>query len=496
MLGFALELAAWLHQDQQRPQRERHRRDRSLATENDLGTIEDSSAARLRALVTWWRAVPRGEHALPIDERRVERTRTLLSVALFVLGLVLGSGVAGAALRYDGTAPVNLIGALAWLVFLPGIFLLLSLVLLPGRIPLAGWLQDILATLSPGQWASQWMNRRFRGLDLGWRSQNPRYLGDSEPVLDLPGLARLAKWQMLLFSQQLATGYALGAVGTLIGLIAFTDMAFGWSTTLDVPSGAVADGVRWLSQPWGWLWPAAAPSLELVENSRFFRAAGIEAAVAPQLGRWWPFLLMTLLVYGVLPRLLLLWFARRRLRAAEHRLLLRNPAVDRLLQRLTTPLAEHHRPPPEEGRHEGLPQAMVAAPSAPALELDGELQVIVWNDAIDATGLEGRFPAIEAGTLQPLELGSTLSLAQEQASLAALPETTRLVVFAKAWEPPLLEFQDLLLRLAERLKPAGRVLVVPVGVAGGSATEGDLAVWRQTLQLLDDVRLQLWDPPS
>ncbi|MEM1436186.1 MAG: DUF2868 domain-containing protein [Pseudomonadota bacterium] len=514
MLGFAIDLIQWLQCDQQRSQAERHQRDRRIALAlpqgAEAGAEVRSTAARLTALRDWWAALqsepdaaavsgrepgsPAAAAAAPLTGRRVERTRTLVSVALVLLGLILGSGVAAAALRYDGSAPVNLVGAIGLLVLLPAVLFVATLILLPGRLPFAGWLQDIVAALNPGQWASQWLNSRFHGLGLGWRGAAPRYLGDSEPQLDLPGVSRLARWQLLVYSQQLALGYALGALGMLIGLVTFSDMAFGWSTTLDVSAERVAGWVDALAWPWAVVWPAAAPGLELVEASRFYRAAGVEAARVAQLGNWWPFLLMAMLCYALLPRLLLLLFARRRLRLSEQRLLLEHPAVQKLLQRMTTPIAEHLKPPPEADAPQPVSAAGTGSEGA-AIALAATTSRIVcsWNSALPPERLPAWLPGTDAAGV--LLLNSSASLAEEQALLAAQPRVERVIIFTKAWEPPLLELQDLLVRLTTLLQPGGQVLVVPVGIDGAAPKTADLAIWRQTLELVDDVRLTVWSPP-
>lgn len=520
MLGFTVEVAHWLAADQQqRSPSARHQRDRQLATELGVATADLSPARQVQMLVDWWRALgeqpgalaAQGIPAAPASDstpdtaaalapalsgRNIERVRLLISVLLLVLGALLGSGLAAAALRYDGSAPVNLVSAVGLLVLLPGILLLFTLLLLPGRVPFAGWLQDIVATLNPGQWASSWLSSRFAGLDLGWKSQRPRYVGDTDAALDLPGMRRLAKWQMLVYSQQLAIGYAAGALATLIGLITFSDMAFGWSTTLDLAPARVSRWVELLSTPWAALWPAAAPTAELVEASRFFRAAGVSASDAQQLGDWWPFLLMLLLCYSLLPRLGLFWLARTRLRAAEQHLLLDNTAVQRLLQRMTTPLAEHLRPPPEE-------PSLVPADAAPvrpgtdapriALAAGETVALFTWNNALAPSQLGDWLPGHTPSAL--LELGSATPMAAEEALLLQQPALDLALVFAKSWEPPLLELQDFLLRLATRLTPVGRVLVVPVGIDGALPKAADLAIWQQTLGLIDDVRLRVWSAP-
>ena len=79
-----------------------------------------------------------------------ERIRAAITAIMAVLGAALGVSVALAAFQYDGSQPVNVVRLIALLVVVPGLFLIVSLLLLPGRIPVLRGLQDLIAPLNPG----------------------------------------------------------------------------------------------------------------------------------------------------------------------------------------------------------------------------------------------------------------------------------------------------------------------------------------------------------
>src|SRR5690606_8683673 len=70
------------------------------------------------------------------------------SVGLLVLGAIAGGLLAAAALRYDGSAPVNVLTAFAILVGVQLLTLVLTLLLMPDRLGLSG-LQRSLIALNP-----------------------------------------------------------------------------------------------------------------------------------------------------------------------------------------------------------------------------------------------------------------------------------------------------------------------------------------------------------
>ena len=494
MLGYALEIAGALERDRSQSLEQRHRRDREIARSQDLLPLPSSRAGRLRVLDDWWRQVrATPDFAMPDDGSTLtlDRARRVGGFLLFLAGLLLGTAVAAAALHYDGSAPVNLISVLAVLVLVPGIMLLFTLLLLPGRVRGLGWLQDVLVTFSPGQWLSAWFGRRYGNAQQGWYAR-------SQDAADYRGIG---KWQVVVYSQVFAVGFFVAALATLLALVTFSDLAFGWSTTLDVEPARVARWTGAVSQPWASLAPTAAPDAELVLQSQFFRAERLRPEQVTGLGDWWPFVLLAVACYGLLPRLLLLALGWWRLRRAEQELLLGNPQVIKLFERLATPLVQH-RVDSEEAAAPQVPAAasnMTAVQSEPVNPLAaaqlvlpaGRVTLVNWNETI-APDVLADWLQRSAGTVPDvcLELGTRTGSAQEQRALAAL-RADAVVVLAKAWEPPLLEFMDFTARLKQALGDQGVVQVTPVGINGNPPSAADFAIWEQMIGNLEDVRISV-----
>lgn len=131
-----------------------------------------------------------------------------------------------------------------------------------------------------------------------------------------PSLAQ--RWQMLYYLQLL---WLVAGVGLLLGfstLLLFSDLAFGWSSTLldnEMPPVALFE---WLSAPWSGLWPAAVPDTALLEATRYVRIAPTSGGVE-RAGDWWPFLMASLIFYNLAPRLLLAAFSLMRWQRWERR---------------------------------------------------------------------------------------------------------------------------------------------------------------------------------
>ncbi len=479
MLAEAVDIRRWLRDDRRTPYLERLERDRALGRSLDARSDPER-------VLGWWRRLR--EQGAVADEpslgQRVEAGRRLATAALALLGVLLGSAVAGVAFTYDGRYPVNLFTLLGVLVGLPALMLVFTLLLLPGRLPGLGALQSLAAGMNAGRWMGAWLDR-FLGAELF----APGLLGSGS-------VSAFSRWQLVVFSQWLALGFFAGALVVALLLVTFSDLAFGWSTTLDMSPALVHRWVSALAAPWASWLPAATPDFALVEASRYFR---LEEGRMPlerveRLGHWWPFVLMTVLVYGALPRALLLLVAAWRLRRATVALLQDDPEVTALLDRMATPLvalggaADGDLVEPDR---EGLP------PPREPVSAEG-LLLIIWNQAVSADGARAWVGA--ALGVQPaatLDLGVLQSPAEQRQILRAVREELagpprRLIVVTKGWEPPLLEFVDFLELVREELGEAS-ITVAPLGVGGESVESGQRDIWARTLARVRDPRLYVME---
>jgi len=261
------------------------------------------------------------DESLPPGER-VDRALAIAHAMLAAMGAGLGLATTAGLFYYNGQQPVNVVHVLGVLVGLQGLTLIGGLVLMAParppwlggrRVPLLAELQSLLAWLSPGRWMPL-------GLGGRRRARARRVWGQ---------LQRTHKWLALRASQIFAVAFNLGALAAAAWLIVFTDRKFGWATTLDVEPETVHTIFRVVCAPWAWLWPDASPDLTLIESSRIARDNS-----SPGQAAWWPFLVIALAVYGLLPRLILLAWARRQLQRSIDAAFRTLPGLDALRRRL------------------------------------------------------------------------------------------------------------------------------------------------------------------
>lgn len=467
----AIDVPLWLEADRSTPYAERVRRDREIARDISVS----NRTARVRA---WWtraaQSAPEGPGA------RLARLRALVTVAMAAVGSITGIAVALTAFAYDGSQPVNVVRLLALLVGVQLVLLALTLLLLPGRVPVLRRIQDLLTPLNPGAWAAAVYAKLARA--------SPDAARLFEVDTARPAARRFAKWQLLYWSQTAAVAFNVAALVAAIMLVTFSDLAFGWSTTLDVDAAAASRIVQMIAAPWASIAPLAVPGPELVEQSQFFRLerADLAAGSPRALGAWWPFTVLALVTYGLLPRLLLLALAAARLRSATRALLLDDSRVTALLDRMASPAIET-----AAEQHDEAPPTEIGPPAAPGRPLTGSARALIWEGSVSPAAAQ-TYARRQLGLelLDVAEAGGG-RLAADRAALerlAADPSRT-LVVFTPAWEPPLLELRDFLTELRQRIGPAASIVVAPVPDGQRDVTDVERATWQRAIARLRDPKI-------
>ncbi len=482
-----LDLAEQLRNDGPRADAELRRRDREIGRR-----IGGSRRARVLA----WLAEVRFDRDSSVAT--AIRSRRLIVAALVLLGWFLGFGVARVVYYYDGARPVNAIEVLGVFVAAQlGLLALTAIAMLPAgfrrRLPLVGALQDGLVVLSPGRWQSA----ISRLLPQAQRAAFDAVLGRGRVHQKLFG--DVQRWAVLLGSQSFGVAFHLGALSGCLYLVLFTDLAFGWSTTLEIDSAELHRITQALSLPWAAWLSDAAPSISLIDATRYFRLGGgslpgattLDSIDPASLGGWWPFCVAAMATYGLLPRISMWILARYRFGSAVGIAFDRLPGVAELVDRLESPLVETNSPDVERtGRAVG--------PSRFKTEREVTTRrcaIVNWADLDIADGPLSSAIERDLG-LSPVcvqAAGGSHSWAEDRALLRNLAEMHRqsdlaVVVGVRSWEPPILEFVDFVTELRAELGDGAAIIVVPIALGVGGEPAAPLDIDRdQWLRRVDSV---------
>lgn len=249
---------------------------------------------------------------------------TLLRLALFVgmaiAGFVVVVGLCAGALQ---AVHVILFFALTlivpWLVFvmlgLAGLVVGQKRVFLERGLALVTRLAERAGGRSRARAVEQWRDRLLEG-----RAARQAVASTLAGAFQIGGL-----------------GFNVGAIAALLGCLMVFDVRFYWEATPET-GGLMQSATTLIATPWQWAWPAAVPDAGAIEASRARYIEGTKQVpgAASAAAAWWRFLLMSMLVWGVLPRLLLIALFAWRTRGALAALDFQAPRHRALWRALTT----------------------------------------------------------------------------------------------------------------------------------------------------------------
>jgi hypothetical protein len=387
-------------------------------------------------------------------------TMTLVIIAFF-LGVFSGITL----LSYNGHEPVNVVYFMAMVIVLP-LFTMLLTVLSMIRSQSA---QSILVHISPAYWLEKMLGLL------------PNAMQKSIETFKINPL--LSNWIVIKRSQLLAIFFSLGLLLSLLAVVATKDIAFAWSTTLQITPEVLHRYLNLLAFPWREFIPTAVPSLELIEQSQYFRLGDSLSDEmihnASKLGEWWRFLVFATLFYAMFLRFVLYLVSLLGYHLALQKSLMGLEGVNTLLRDMNEPIISTH------ALHVEKISSAVQKNIQHIQKLDTSYDVVQgW--AIPLSKLTVVIDSMEVITPNILEVGGGNTL--EEDSEIVHKSFGEVLLYVKAWEPPTMDFLDYLEILLESVD---KVIVCPIGTEEESykAKAKWVDIWVQKLSLLHNKKL-------
>jgi hypothetical protein len=237
---------------------------------------------------------------------------------------------------------------------------------------------------------------------------------------------------------------------------------------------------------------------------------GVYHLATTDLVSWWPFLCLSVVFYGLLPRLILLTtglsFQRRRLDKVDFR----HAACERLLHRMKTPLVR------TEGGHEKSEGPLrdevederegyeAAVPEPEGRSVDGRVIVLVPDELFDDCPDRELEDMVSRSMGYPIrrklrygedEEGDRNLLA-EISHLKEGGDPIRIMIFQEAWQPPIREGLNFIRALRKALGSNSLIKVALLGRPDPDniftpVKEEDWEVWKRKLKAMGDPYLDI-----
>jgi len=447
-------------------------RDHAIFVERIEPVVGAADGGDRRSIFRLWLEARREAGGEDLPGRRFQAGRQALHSAAALAGLAVGASVAATLLYYRGAEPVNVAWFFAatvgvqWLVLAARLaFWLLRQLTNSGAGP--------LTTLASGLvWGFGTGLRRLPGQQ---RERVREILATIDQRREIYG--SVAVWPSLIVTQTFGVCFNLGVLATLLAHVALSDVGFGWQSTLRAGPEQAHRLVSLLASPWAFL-PNAHPSLEQVVASRFSYSDGIAPLSQAAMAAWWPFLFYSVLVYGLLVRVLLLAWAAAASRSALAALSFDHQGCNALYRRLTGPVV--HAAP------DGKMLVVPSSAAEPAVHATGRCVVLVADglavsEAVLKDGLRSLF-GWETTDVLRLEIDRPSGNEGVVATLAqALPGIAVVVVAVPAQRSPIKAIALCLEKVAASAGNTETVVLLfgrPEGSGFAPVRDEEFAHWR------------------
>jgi len=438
---------------------------------NRTFSLANESLNPLDKLLSW-----KDQYQYKITEE-LDSSKYLHYLAIFTsltgfIMLLLGFSAGFALLSYSGAEPVNVIYLILVMVGIPLLSMSLSLLsMITGDIG-----AKIFSHLSP----------------LYYIEKIAKFFSFSKNIdfSKLPFSATLSKWIFLQRIQLFSLLFSIGLFLALVLMVIAKDIAFGWSTTLQVEVETFQQILSSLSLPWKYFFPSAVPSLELVELSHYFRLGEHlnEKMInnANQLGAWWQFLAMATLTYAIVLRLFFWFMAHYGFKRQLKKEFLKLEGAETLLQEFETAYVSTQ----SQKKEKHLELSLDTNIEVETVTQKRYHTILGWNYSEDSLRLIADAMLVDA--LAHYVVGGKNSFVEDKQIVITLEKS--ILLYVKAWEPPTMDFMDFLEDVLAK-KEIQQLDVCPLGTSsnGYRSKEEDVAIWLRKLKTISSEKLGVID---
>jgi len=423
---------------------------------------------------------------------------SLLGVLSLIFGFFVGMGL----LSYNGVEPVNIIYYLFFAMFLP----------------LGSMLLTLFSSLSSGKLFSFFS--LFSVMHWVEKFSFYFYFKDKLDLLtkDIP--FKLQKWIFLKRLQFLSLLFSIGLLVALIFTVVSQDIAFSWSTTLQIDAKSFHSFLEAMASPWREIFPSFVPSLELVEVSHYYRLGEkINPEMlenADKLGAWWKFLFMSTFVYALSLRFFFYLFSSYSYQKVLENEFFALGGIKKLLKEFNTsfietksPKRENHLKINKEHKEQIRKKVERKVEDEPEKQvenfIDRELKeeliteeveedyyhsIIAWNFSEDDLLLVNDFKNITASFIA--SVGGSHSFEEDE--IVASRAEDKVLLYVKSWEPPTMDFVDFLEDLINNKKVEDiELLLVGISDNNYKSSEKEFSIWNRKIEGLNAKKVWIVD---
>ncbi len=476
LLGDLIDIKEQIDLDRDIDRATLRKRDREIGLSED--GKNNSAKSKIVRLRSWINQI-RSSTETSSKGQKVDKSMRSIIVVCWLVGAVSGYLLASSVLAYDGSQPVNLLIALLVLIGVQTLALLLLCVLLMFN---QTKILEALAVLNPANLIMHLISK----IQPTWKEAIEKYFSRFKSSGEFGLLPQMTTY----LAQHFAIALNIGMLASLFYLVTVSDLAFGWNTTLNIQNETVSQFLQGIATPWQAVLPAAVPDDSLVEASRYYRLQSklhSEGWEARELGTWWLFLAMCIVVYGFLPRLSALVIAGIHYDKCVTRATLSLTGSSQVLARMSDPLVSADAQSPEVS----VPVS-VTRPGLPGRQAARKIECVL----VEWSGCEATDKALTKVGIVPhsrLQAGGRQTLSEDKVTIKATSQIQAegIAISIKAWEPPMLEFIDFITLLRKSVSANLPIIVLLKPLPDQTVSTTQIETWETALGAVSDSALYL-----
>jgi hypothetical protein len=438
----------------------KQRRDRALEYKDILYTLRGKFIDSIISYKSW----------LPDRYRAFSRSAIgylkQISAILVLLSFILGAITGVALLSYSGREPVNVIYFIFVAMLLPmlsSLMVILSFFLPPLR-------DEFFIKFTPAFWLEKLVSNFVD-------KHNQNYQIDKS----------VYNYLLIKRGVGLSIIFYIGMLISLLVVVSTQDIAFAWSTTLDITAKEFHNIISYISMPWSSIISDGVVGEHLIDSSRLFRLGeGVSKDMiqhASILGHWWKFLAFGLLFYAIFLRLLLYILVSFKLKKEMVLSLKSNQKLKEIFSDIHTPIVITKQEIPQVDSLKIEPkEEKIDSKEIESFTYDS---VVGWD--IDKMLIERILKSYDISTREIYELGGVHSISDDMEVIDTLKGSVALAV--KSWEPPVGDLWDI---VEDMLSVVDDLSIILIGIELQKPKDSDIAIWSRELskQRFDSVRLR------
>lgn len=385
-----------------------------------------------------------------VDERLLFLRR--IWFVLIMTAVIFGAVASVSLLTYNGSEPVNIFYFLIFSIVLPLFGLILTVVSIT-EIKLSN--ETIAVDFMPPYWIVSLFKK-------------------DKSNYKIPSL--LLKTYIIYMAQIISILFYISMFLALFAVIAGKDVAFGWSSTLPLTPEQLHTIFYNVAFVWRDILPSAVPSVSLIEHSHYFRLGSWHPQNIIELGEWWRFLAMTIVVYAILPRLILSFWTYRLYKRAERDTVLSLDGASDVIDEICNPIVESRADNEENILHYEIDNSLCKS------GISKEYSTVAgWSISRDE--IETVLTHKDIVSQNIVEFGGANDIDDDFKTIDSIKKG-KILLIVKSWEPPTMDLMDII----EKLSQKGMIVdIAPIGFEDEDfeCNESDYKIWRGKIDYLN-----------